>query len=216
MVTALEVALRHPREPEAYRQVLTSCLSDARLLRTLVQRLMEQVRAETDLADEPAAPVDAAALLDRCVQMIQPLAAQRQVELARSYTGPLEAVTRASRLRSIVTNLLDNAIAYNRPGGRVELACRRTDDQLVLSVRDTGIGIAPEHLPHVFEPFFRVDGNGLECEHLGLGLALVRAHVQALGGQVRAESSAGQWTQFTVSLPAGGSPAEEQKNNDVI
>jgi two-component system sensor histidine kinase BaeS len=110
-------------------------------------------------------------------------------------------------VRSVVTNLLSNAIEYNQSGGRVELAARVDGQALVIVVRDTGRGIPPEHLPHVFEPFYRVDGvrwggdAGAEAPHLGMGLFLVDSHVKGLGGRCTVESTPGAGTTMTVTLP---------------
>src|SRR6478672_11278889 len=99
-------------------------------------------------------------------------------------------------------NLLANAVEYNRPGGQVELTAVLEADTLRLSVRDTGPGIAAEHVPHLFEPFYRADkARSGEAGHLGLGLSLVQSHVQALGGVIRIQSTPGVGTTFLVDLP---------------
>jgi two-component system sensor histidine kinase BaeS len=99
--------------------------------------------------------------------------------------------------------LLDNALEYNGPGGRVELSCELSGDEMTLAVRDTGLGIRADVLPHVFEPFFRGDdaraaeGGG----HCGLGLYLVKSHVDALGGTCAVRSTRGSGSEFTIRLP---------------
>ena len=123
--------------------------------------------------------------------------------MRRAYAEGLEFPTQPNRLRSIVTNLLENALEYNRPGGHVELACEVTDDELKIAVRDTGQGIREDQLPHVFEPFYRGDdvraaeGGG----HCGLGLYLVKSHVDALGGTCAVRSTHGAGSEFTIRLP---------------
>jgi two-component system sensor histidine kinase BaeS len=110
--------------------------------------------------------------------------------------------TPPQRLRSIILNLLSNAIEHTLRGGRVELAASRTANALELSIADTGNGIAPEHLPHVFEPFYRADdARTSHSGHLGLGLFLVRTHAQAMGGTCTVESEFGRGSRFTVALP---------------
>jgi len=108
-------------------------------------------------------------------------------------------------------NLLSNAIEYNRPGGNIHVAASRPDGSLVLTIRDTGIGISPEQLPHVFEPFYR-GGNGRadDASHLGLGLVLVRSHVESLRGQCRIESTPREGTTLCIALP-NLSPAESDR-----
>jgi heavy metal sensor kinase len=203
LVTTIEVSLRHPRQAEAYRATLESCLSDARLLRHLVERLMEQCRAEELSHDEEVRDVDLAPLLNQCAAQAAVLGRERDVDVRAEVPASVRLMTQPQRLRSVVTNLLSNAVEYNRPGGRVDLIVRPNDQLLHLTVRDTGPGIAERHLPHLFEPFYRADqARSVQPGHLGLGLSLVRSHVEALGGSVRVESRVGEGTTFHVELPA--------------
>ena len=105
------------------------------------------------------------------------------------------------RIRQVAGILLDNAFKYCRPGGEVSLQLRQEGRHLVLEVYNTGPGIAPEDLPHIFERFYRCDkartGNG----SYGLGLAIARAAVEAAGGKISVESEYGHWSRFRVTLP---------------
>jgi two-component system phosphate regulon sensor histidine kinase PhoR len=103
-----------------------------------------------------------------------------------------------------VLNLLDNALKYNQPGGQVTLRLSQQDQQAVLEVSDTGIGIPPESVPRIFERFYRVDkGRARDEGGTGLGLAIVKHVVQTHGGQVDVESRMGKGTTFRVKLPLG-------------
>jgi signal transduction histidine kinase len=202
LVTTLDVILRNPRTADAYRTALEDCRGDARQLRQLVERLMEQVRSQNLSQDEPPEPIDVAALLSNCADIVAPLAEQKGINMVRRFNAPLLLTVTAGRLRSVVMNLLSNAIEYNRPNGTVELACSPNGSGLNLIVRDTGIGVSPEHLPHLFEPFYRVDkSRSQDSGHLGLGLSLVQAHVHAMAGTCDAESAVGIGTTFRVHLP---------------
>jgi signal transduction histidine kinase len=208
LVTTAEVSLRHPREAQAYRVTLESCLADAQLLRRLVERLMEQCRADTLSHDETPEEIDLVPLLEQCVEQVAVIARERGVSVTRDMPAALRLTTQPQRLRSIVINLLSNAVDYNRPEGTVAIAVRRDGDILHLIVRDTGPGIAPEHLPHLFEPFYRADkARSGEAGHMGLGLSLVQSHLHALGGQIRVESTLGVGTTFAVDLPVTERPA---------
>jgi len=117
----------------------------------------------------------------------------------------------AAALGRLVANLLDNAIKYNRPGGRVTVALERKGDAALLTVADGGIGIPPSALPRIFERFYRVDkGRARDEGGTGLGLAIVKHVAQAHGGRVEVESRMGEGTSFRVILPLGGSPAGAQ------
>jgi two-component system phosphate regulon sensor histidine kinase PhoR len=112
----------------------------------------------------------------------------------------------AEGLLRMLSNLLDNAVKYNRPGGSVRLRLERHDGHALVAVEDTGIGIPAESLPRIFERFYRVDkGRSREEGGTGLGLAIVKHVAQAHGGRVEVESRLGEGTAFRVVLPA--SPA---------
>jgi heavy metal sensor kinase len=201
LVTTAEVSLRHPRDAQGYRKALESCLTDARLLRRLVERLMEQCRADTLSHDEASQEMDLSPLLEECADRAAVIGAERQVAVERTIPASLWQRTQPQRLRSIVTNLLSNAVDYNRVGGSVELSAGLVVGALRITVRDTGPGIESTHIPHLFEPFYRADkSRSQEAGHLGLGLSLVQAHVQALGGQIRVESVPGTGTVFEVTF----------------
>ncbi len=115
----------------------------------------------------------------------------------------LAATGDAEGLEQVVTNLVGNAVRYGRPGGRVTISGARAGGAVTLSIQDDGPGIAAEHLPRLFERFYRVDAHrSREAGGTGLGLAIVRHLVEAMGGRVRAESTPGQGSTFTVELPA--------------
>src|SRR5262249_61137219 len=106
------------------------------------------------------------------------------------------------RLRQVFANLLDNAIKYTPEGGSVRIGVAHADDSAVVSVADTGTGIAPQHLPRIWERLYRADPSRSE-RGLGLGLSLVKAYVIAHGGTVEARSEPARAPTFIVRLPAG-------------
>ena len=221
LITTLEIALRRPREQEELLEVLRICLSDARLLRRLVGSLLEQARSENPAMYHLIETVDLVALLGECAAVGEGLAAERDVRVvfdpganmttdtAGGTAMPRPAATlpirtQPERLRSVVMNLMSNAIEHNRAGGTVELGLRAgSGGDVEVAVRDTGSGIAPEHLPNLFQPFYRVESaRPTETHPLGLGLFLVKTHVDALGGECRVESEVGVGSVFTIRLPA--------------
>ncbi|HBY45050.1 MAG TPA: two-component sensor histidine kinase, partial [Chloroflexi bacterium] len=108
----------------------------------------------------------------------------------------------AERLRQLIWNLVENALRYTPAGGTVTVSLRRRGPVAELTVADTGIGIPPEHLPHLFERFYRVDtGRSRAVGGTGLGLSIVRQITEAHGGQVRVRSTPGIGSTFTVALP---------------
>ena len=221
LVTTLEVTLRRRRDAEELTRTMEACLADARHLKRLVHVLMEHARGEAPGGSRPEAweAVDAAGLIGECADMAAALGVARDVRVERSIPAPLPFVTQPQRLRSVVTNLLSNAVEHNRAGGLVHVAAELAEGLLRVTVRDTGRGIAAEHVPYLFEPFYRAGGDrrgggggrrggdAEETPHLGLGLFLVQSHLKALGGRCTVESEPGVGTTMHVTVPSGGTPS---------
>lgn len=201
LVTGIEVALRRDREPGQYRQALQTCLADAHLLQRLVESLLVQVKSELSIAQHATETIELAALLEQCVTALLPLAEQRSIQIDTDVPGDLLLRSQPDRLRSIVMNLLGNAVEHNRVGGSVRVAVTADDGLMCLEVSDTGPGIATQHLPHLFEPFYRADTAHSASGHLGLGLYLVLTHARALGGTCNVISEPGAGATFKITLP---------------
>jgi signal transduction histidine kinase len=149
-------------------------------------------------------PVDVAALVDEVAETMRPLA-QRDGEIALSVEaqpGLPAALADPDRLRQILSNLVRNAVRHTPEGGIIVLSAARERAWVVISVADTGEGIAPEHLPHVFDRFYRADqARSRSSGGAGLGLAIVRELVELMGGQVSVRSAPGEGSCFRVALP---------------
>jgi len=207
LVTGLEVSLARQRQAEAYRSSLASALAEASQLRSLVERLMEQVRSETFSHEEPWQSVDLSALLDECANAAAVLGKSRGIEVHRDFPAEMVFSTQPGRLKSVITNVLSNAVEYNKPQGTVDVTASVSSLGLELDVSDTGQGIDPDKLPSVFEPFFRGDdSHRSDAGHLGLGLFLVKSHLQAMNGRCTVESEPGVGSTFHIRVPPGVRP----------
>jgi two-component system, NtrC family, sensor histidine kinase KinB len=190
-----------PLTPKQLELLLDARDNTERLL-AMIENLLDLARLEgkggwLDLRPEP--PDE---LLRRAAEACRPRADDKGVQLTVEAPADLPLVAAdAGRLGRALDNLLDNAVRYTGRGGRVTLAASARDGQVTLTVSDTGPGIPPEHLPHVFERFFRVPGQKPEGG-TGLGLAIVREVAAAHGGTATCESRLGQGTTFRLTLPA--------------
>ncbi len=190
---------------------LEQILKQCQRLEALLSDLLTLSRLEEPAARSHWGEIDVRAVLDEAIELTAEGAAERGVELSAelepvpALQGDAEAMVR------LCTNLLENAIKYNRPGGRVDVRLAATDDSIVLEISDTGIGIAPESVERLFERFYRVDkGRSRDEGGTGLGLAIVKHAAQLHGGRVEVESELGQGSRFRVTLPlapAGSSTA---------
>ena len=201
---ALHLLLEETIGPLTPKQ--TELLVDARdnaerLLRT-IEHLLALARLEQGRETLGLGPADPLALLQAAADRVRPRAAAKRVEVVVEDAEGLPAVgVDAERFGHALGNLLDNALTYTDEGGRVTLSAAPAGAGRVrFSVADTGVGIPPEHLPHVFEKFFRVPGRS-QGRGTGLGLAIVREIVTAHHGDVTVESQPGKGTVFTLTIP---------------
>jgi signal transduction histidine kinase len=134
------------------------------------------------------------------VELIRPLAAERGVKI-RSELPPLKCAGDSERLAQVITNLLTNAIQYNRENGEVRISAQSQNNMITFTVSDTGHGIPAENLPRLFERFYRADPSRSSGQ-TGLGLAISKAIVEAHGGTIEVSSNPNAGTTFTVRLPA--------------
>jgi heavy metal sensor kinase len=201
MRAAIEVALGQPREASEYRDVLSSLGEQCERITALVNGLLLLARADAGEVDLKTEHLDLASLADEVAEMFEPLAEERGIDLVTQASDPVVIAGDSSRLRQLVTNLLDNAIRFTEPGGSVTIQVGHLGDRAVLRVTDTGAGIPPEHLPHIFERFYRAD-SARTSGGSGLGLSICRWIVEAHGGSIEARSDSGKGTSFTALLPA--------------
>jgi two-component system, OmpR family, sensor histidine kinase BaeS len=146
--------------------------------------------------------VDATELVEQVVRAHGATARHLGVDLHARIDGPLEVHGDPARIRQALGNLVHNALRYTPAGGTVEVSAHRGDGAVQLAVTDTGVGIAPEHLPHLFERFYRADPSRNRLSGgSGLGLALVRSLVADHGGTVAVHSEPGRGSTFVIRLP---------------
>ncbi len=171
----------------------------------LIQDLLEVVRIERgklsiDLRPEPLGP-----LLEEAAGMLRHLASARAITLERVGDADLPAVVMdGARILQVISNLAGNAIKFTPEGGRIVVRCEAAEGEVRLSVSDTGPGIAPEQLPHVFGHFWQ--GSDADQRGIGLGLSIARGIVEAHGGRIWVESVPGEGTTFHFTLPRALDP----------
>ena len=175
-----------------------------RHLSSLVEDLRELAQAEAQQLQLHLEPVDLAALAAEVADAFRPAPEESGLTLSTDLAPDLPPIQAdRQRLTQILHNLLDNALRHSDPGGEVGLTLRQQEAALQLTVSDQGAGIAPEHLPHIFDRFYRADDSrDRDSGGTGLGLAIVKALTEAMGGQLGVESQGlGQGAKFWFRLP---------------
>ena len=226
----IEVALRSAREPAEYEQILASALEEVERMARLVDDLLMLSRADAGALRWDRELVELDRLVEEAAKQGEVLARGREVQVAIQGLEPLIAHGDEQRLRQLLLNLVDNAVKYTPPAGRVTLSLRRVGGEIdglpapspgavpghpiiqspnhppvewaEITVSDTGVGIPPEALPRVFERFYRVDGaRSREAGGTGLGLCIAKTIAAAHAGTIRVQSAPGVGSTFTVRLP---------------
>ena len=194
-----ELALRSDQGPDAFRQALADCVEESDQLLTMLNTLMDISDAETGVLKLRLERVNVAALVETIVDLYRLVADEKRVTVSAAADPQLWLTADRTRLRQVLGNLLDNAIKYTAAGGRVEVKAHQQQGSVRISVSDTGMGLTPDELPKIWDRLFRSDRARSE-RGLGLGLSLVRAVVQAHGGQIDVSSAVGAGSTFTISL----------------
>jgi heavy metal sensor kinase len=201
MRAQVDLALARRRSADAYREALVGLDGDLQRLTGLVGTLLTLARADTGRLVPESAPFDLADTVALVAEQYAPLAEAAGVSL-RADVAPTPTVADEDLLMQVLVNLVDNALAHTPQTGVVTIGCRANNEQPHLWVADTGSGIAADHLPRVFDRFYRSDsGRDRERGGTGLGLAISRAIVEAHGGTIVLKSQAGQGTCVDLVLP---------------
>jgi len=200
-----EQALSRPPDLDQYRAALEECIEDTDHTLVMLDTLMDISEAESGTMALQRQPIDLREVVERAVDLYRDVADAKGVTLTvgpsrEADDTPFIVDADRPRLEQVAANLIDNAVKFTPPGGRVDVRVSRADSAARLDVQDTGPGIAPQELPRIWDRLFRGDLSRTE-RGLGLGLSLVRAIVHAHGGNVSVESVPGHGATFTVSLP---------------
>jgi heavy metal sensor kinase len=200
ILSQTQTALKRERPPEEYREALAASQRAAQRMARLTDSLMLLARLDGG-SGRTFQPVCLDQVVRDVVQLLRPLAEEQTIRVQTELASLLCAGDE-EQLHQLVTNLLSNAIRYNRPGGSVILRLVEAENSCLLHVTDTGLGIAPEHLPQVFDRFYRADQARSRANGgTGLGLAIAAAVAHTHGGTLEVTSEVNVGSTFTVRLP---------------
>lgn len=193
-------------------ELLLAARQDADRILSMINDLLDLTRIEQGRVKLDLEPVPVGSLLNEAVARMRPQADDAGLSLEADATAPELAVSvDRDRIGHVFDNLVGNAIQHTPRGGSIRLSARPEGDVVLVEVRDTGKGISGEHLPHLFEKFYRVPGES-PAGGAGLGLAIVREIITAHGGRIDVASRPGQGTTFAFTLPARPAAHEPARN----
>lgn len=198
----LEVALFTATRKEQLQEAIENALQDVERLSNLVRALLLLSQSESGQVPMNKSVLDLSVLIRDLVEQFQIPAEASNITLTQLRKDPVLCQVDRTQMERVVTNLLSNAIKYTPGGGWVRAYADPAGTYARLVVEDSGVGIPPDHLPHIFDRFYRVPDPNPE-KGLGLGLSFVSAIVKAHGGEIRVHSRLGQGSRFEVTLPLG-------------
>jgi len=203
----IEVALFTAKTTDQYREAMFNAMQDIDRLSQIVRALLLLSQAESGQLVLQRAPLNLSSVVEDLTEQFQIPAEAAGITLTAELPEPCMLEGDRVQIERMITNLLSNAIKFTPEGGRVRVAVRPVEGAVELTVEDTGRGIAPEHVPHIFDRFYRVPGTGTAPapdQGLGLGLSFVAWIAKAHNGFVDVESAPGKGTRFRIRLPDGG------------
>lgn len=196
-----EIALRKERAVEEYRNALAAITEAAKMMSQIVQKLLTLARLSSDKVELNIEDINICKTIHEAVKLLNPLAEQKGISI--NISGNEQPVIRGDRavLLELFTNLIDNAVKYNTPHGKIDISIRKEMDFIVTEIKDTGIGIPEGDLDRVFDRFYRVDkSRSRESGGIGLGLSICEEIVKLHGGRIEIKSKVGEGTTVTVYL----------------
>ena len=196
-----QVALTRDRNPEEYREVIESTICECERLSGIVDNLLFLARAESADKQITATVFDGRAAIEKIAAYYQTVAEDRHITITCSGQGDVHADP--SLFRRAISNLVDNALRFTPDNGKIQISVATRNDRSEISVNDTGCGIAAEHLPRVFDRFYRIDPSR-SSYGAGLGLALVRSITDLHGGSATLQSQIDRGTVAIISFPEKG------------
>lgn len=200
----VEILDEDPHQAQAFASQLRD---ETERLGQLISDLLDLARLESEEGLANPQPVDLRAVLMVVLSRMRQVARRKDISLVWKRYGGSDLYTitgNETQLNSMFTNLVDNAVKYTPSGGRVEVTGTADEDEVIISVSDTGIGIPADNLARIFERFYRVDkARSKETGGTGLGLSIVRHVAEKHGGRITVESTVGEGTSFTAYLPRG-------------
>ena len=200
-----ETALQSDQGRERYEEALADCLEESERVLMLLNTLMDISEAETGTMKLSLVPVNISDLIEDTVGLYEYVAEDKNITISVNCAKNIAMTADRSRMRQVLANLVDDAIKYTPSGGSVVIDAYHEQDQTVILVKDTGVGIPPEEISKIWDRLYRGDKSRSQ-PGLGLGLSLVKAVVQAHKGRIEVHSVPGAGSVFTLYLPNAAIP----------
>lgn len=209
LITENQSTLSRFRTADEYRETVEENLKTAIQMKRLAESLLELARLDSNQGNEEAMPFEIGEVLNNCMTRMRVVAEAKEIHLKSNVQGIGLIHASPVRVAMVVNNLLENAIHYTNQGGTVTLSAYERGEWYCIEIEDNGCGIQEEHLPHIFNRFYRTDASrNRDVGRYGLGLTICKAMVEAEHGTISVRSKFGEGTTMTVCFPLDSSPIE--------
>jgi signal transduction histidine kinase len=195
-----ELALGSKQDLDTFRDALVECVEESERILTMLNTLMDISEAETGVMQLDLGPVNIKTLIEQVIDMYCYLAEEKGLHLDINVPNGFYVTVDSARMSQALANLLDNAIKYTHPEGRIEIRAHQRQKYLIIAIKDTGMGIPQEDIPKIWARLYRGDQSRHQ-RGLGLGLSLVRAIISAHKGRIHVFSEMGKGSTFIIHLP---------------
>jgi signal transduction histidine kinase len=199
--TATYLLLRPEISHEQSQQIIHNVHNETLRLNAMTSSFLDLARLESGRVQFHKSRFAIKLLLEECVGVMQSKADEHKIKIELLVSEKIELEADRDKFKQVFLNLLSNAIKYNHPEGSVTINASTIENEIVITVSDTGFGIPAKDLPHMFEKFYRVKDTEGAISGTGLGLSIVKQIVQGHGGTIDVASKSGEWTTFTIRLP---------------
>lgn len=198
---SIEVALRKKRTTDEYEKILQNNLSSTLRLSKIIDNLLFLSRTDNNLLNLRMEYFDLSNLLKNIVEQRQEIIKSNRLKIVEYYEEHIEIFGDMDLLSQAFSNIIDNAIKYSNPGGTITIKALKTDKNITVTISDTGVGIAEEDIPYIFERFYRAKKDHSSKKGVGLGLYIARCIIDAHKGTISVKSTLGLGTDFVVLIP---------------
>ena len=200
--TAAQLLLYPQLPAEKHKQMVSVIQSETSRLSEMATSFLDLAKLESGRSPFQVREFQPCDLLEDCANLMQENAVEKGLKFKKKYPETLPVIEADyDKMKQALLNLLSNAIKYNRPDGKITLKAYSENNEVIIEVADTGIGIPREHMEHLFEKFYRVPGSENVSSGTGLGLSVVKRIVEGHQGKIQVDSQAGKGTTFVIHLP---------------
>jgi len=200
--TAAHLLLSNNFDTDQKSELVEAIQTETNRLSSLATSFLDIARLESGRTQFQLQEIDLSTLIDECASLMQAQANEIGIDMRvilPSQISPIQGDP--NKLKQAILNLLSNAIKYNRPNGEITLAAKNRQNDVIITVKDSGIGIPKKHIENLFTKFYRVPGSEQNAQGTGLGLSIVKRIIEGHGGEIKVKSIQGEGTIFTICLP---------------